>query len=72
MLCLWMRHQHNAPAKGLGIDLIELRDQVGEDVVIDNREVTIEGRAQPVELVLGKEAHGNYSIFSQDITPWLS
>lgn len=54
-------------ARSSCIDLIKLRDKIGEEAVVGYWELTLERRTKPVQIVLGKEAHSNYSIVGQCI-----
>jgi hypothetical protein len=64
-----MGHQDHAIAVRLGIDLIQLRQEIGKHVVIHDREVTLESRTESVQIILCEKAHGNYSVIGHAITP---
>jgi hypothetical protein len=64
-----MRLEYHARAKGFGLDLVKLRDKIGEQVVMDYLEVAVERRTQPVQIVLREETHGNYSFVGHARAP---
>ncbi len=61
-----MRHQDHALSKRLGIDLVQLGDEFGEEVVIGDRKMPLEGCPQPIEVILCEKSHGNYTVIGQN------